>query len=582
MTYKPHRSIILILAGIVLLMAGCKDEALDTPPLNEAGGTLTVNALRDLFLGQPVRFEENMVVYATVSMDESSGNIYRNIFVQDETAGINVRMNFASNLRQGDVVRLALKGSVLSSYNNMLQLDSVEFGKNLIRQGITATIEPETVSITDILAGGYQARVVRLDEVQFSIADVGRPFANVADGFSENRSLTDCNNNSIIVRTSPFASFGNELVPEGNGSLVAVVSQFGNVWQLLIRSTEEISMTEERCDSGEPMGEGTFDNPYNVAHAITFNSGSSVWVEGYIIGVMEDIGGTNIPSFTPPFVRNTNILIADSPDETEEVRIMPVQLPIGQVREALNLVQNPENRSKLVKLKGNLGAYFVPRPGLREVSGYWLDGQGIGDGGIWENLTHMSITQVRNLHTGSNVNIPNSRMIQGIVISDREAANITGRNLQIIDEEDGAGVLLRFSSNHNFAMGARIRVEVSGMTVSRFSGLLQVSDIPNGQAELIDMASIPAPEETTIAQILANMSHFESRLIKLSGVNISGGTNWGGSRTLNDGSGTITHFTTHYSTFADAAIPTTPVSLTGIVNVFNTPQVNIRNLSDVE
>ncbi len=582
MIRKPYSSVVIILTCIGMLLYACRDEALDTPPLNEADGTLTIKELRELYTGQQVRFEQNIAVYATVTMDESSGNIYRNIYIQDETDGINVRMDFASNLREGDRIRLALKGTVLSSYNNMLQLDSVAFGKNLIRQESTDAITPETVVITDILTGNYQASLVKIEGVQFSVNDLGKTFANVADGTSENRTLTDCNNNTIIVRTSPFADFANELVPEGHGSLVAVVSQFGNVWQLLVRHFEEIDMTGERCDSGEPSGQGTFDDPYNVAHAITFNSGIGVWVEGYIIGVMEDMGGSNAPAFEPPFVRTTNILIADDPEEREDIRIMPVQLPIGRVREALNLVNNPENLGKPVKLKGNLAAYFTPRPGLRDVSGYWLDGQGIGDGGVWDNLTTMSISAVRALDTGSATSIPGNRMIQGIVISDKDAANITGRNLNIIDENDGTGILLRFISNHNFSMGARIRVEVSELELSRFNGLLQVNNIPNNQAELISMTSIPAPEETTIENILGNMAHFESRLVKLTGVTVSGGANWGGSRTLNDGTGTITHFTTNYSTFANTAIPTGKVNLTGIVAVFNSPQINIRNLSDIE
>jgi hypothetical protein len=582
MTIKTYISTTLLLLCISILLTACKDEAPDSPPLNLADGLFTIKELRELFTGQQVRFNQNIVAYAIVTMDESSGNIYRNIFVQDETAGINVRMDFASDLREGDRVRLALNGTVLGSYNNMLQLDSVAFGKNLIRQGSGTTIEPETIGITDILSGNYQARLVKVDGVQFSVNDIGKPFANVSDGISENRTLTDCSNNSIIVRTSPFADFANELVPEGHGSLVAVVSQFGNVWQLIVRSFGEIDMTGERCDSGEPSGQGTFNDPFNVAHAIAFNSGNGVWVEGYIIGVMEEIASTNVPVFTPPFVRTTNILVADNPDEREEFRIMPVQLPIGRVREALNLAENPENLGKQVKLKGNLGAYFVPRPGLREVSGYWLDGQGIGDGGVWDNLTAMTISEVRAIHTGTTTRIPDGRMIQGIVISDKDAANITGRNLHIIDENDGTGILLRYISNHNFSMGARIRVEVSGVELSRFNGLLQVSDIPNNQAEQISIASIPEPEVTTIANILGNMSHFESRLVKLTGVTVSGGANWGGSRTLNDGSGTITHFTTNYSTFANTSIPPGQVNLTGIVTVFNNPQINIRNLSDVE
>ena len=374
-------------------------------------------------------------------------------------------------------------------------------------------------------------------------------------------------------------------VPGGNGSLTAVVSQFGSTWQLLIRDIDELSMQGERCDSGEPSGAGTFDNPYNVAHGIAFNTGNNVWVEGYIVGVMEPQGTTNIPAFQGPFTVQTNIIIADSPDETHDSRIMPVQLTPGQIRNVLNLVANPQNKGKLVKLKGNLAAYFVPRPGLREVSGYWMDGQGIGDGGVWDLLTPMTIAQVRQLHQGTTVSIPQSRMIQGIVITDRSQENITGRNLVITDPDGSAGIILRFAASHSFALGSMIKVDVSGIQVSRFNGLLQISDIPNNQAELFQIVQGPAPVETTIANLLSNMATFESRLVKLNNVTITGGTTWNGNAgnlTLNDGTGSITHYTTSYCQFRNEPLPSGPVNLTVVVSIFNNPQVSIRNLQDIE
>lgn len=574
-----------LLLFLALMLGGCLDEEMDTPPLNEPDDILSIAELRALYNGQTVRFEENIVVFATVTMDESSGNIFRNVFVQDETAGINVRMDFAGDLVTGEQIRLALKGTALGSYNNMLQLDSVEYGKNLISQNSMQDIEPASLSIPEILSGDHQATLVRLDDVQFAGHEIGQRFANTADGLSENRTLTDCSNNRIVVRTSPFATFANQQLPDGNGSLVAIVSQFGSTWQLLIRNTDELDMTGERCDSGEPKGSGSFDDPYNVAHAIQFNSGNDVWVEGYIVGTMESSGNANVPTFNPPFTTMTNLIIADNPDDTDDSRILPVQLPSGRVREALNLPGNPDNKGKLVKIKGNLAAYFVPRPGLREASGYWLDGQGIGDGGIWDNLTPITIGEVRDLYQGSNIRIPDKRMITGIVISDRNNENITGRNLHIIDASDGTGIVMRFSSFHAFEIGSLIRVDVSNIEVSRFNGLMQIADIPNNQGDLIESTTIPDAEETTIANILSNMSYYESRLVKIKNVSISGGSTWRGSNgslTLNDGTASITHYTTSYAAFANEKIPSGKVGLTVIVSVFHNPQVYIRNLEDIE
>ncbi len=52
---------------------------------------------------------------------------------------------------------------------------------------------------------------------------------------------------------------------------------------------------------------------------------------------------------------------------------MPVQLPAGDVRNAVNLKDNPGNLGKEVLLKGNLEAYFGAK-GLKSVSAYKIDG----------------------------------------------------------------------------------------------------------------------------------------------------------------------------------------------------------------
>jgi hypothetical protein len=74
-----------------------------------------------------------------ITTDERTGNFYRSHYIQDETGAINIRLDSGVSLAIGDSVRLSLKGTILSAYNNMLQVDSVIYGKNLITQerGIT-------------------------------------------------------------------------------------------------------------------------------------------------------------------------------------------------------------------------------------------------------------------------------------------------------------------------------------------------------------------------------------------------------------------------------------------------------------
>ncbi|TVR41111.1 MAG: hypothetical protein EA394_06670 [Bacteroidia bacterium] len=379
MMYKTKRIHNILLSAVLLLVfafTGCEKDP-DHPPVNLPGETMTIGELRNMFTGQPISIEDDVSVFATVSMDESSGNIYREAYVQDATGGIQLRMDFASGVNEGDSVRLSLKGTVLSDFNNMLQLDSVIYGRNFIRIGDGVPVEPKMLTIPEITEGGFQAHLVKLQGVQFVTADLGKTFADPVNQQSQNRYLQDCDNNQIIVRTSGYADFAGELLPEGNGSIIGIVAQFGNTWQLYIRHLDELDMEGERCDiGGEPDGSGTFDDPYNVAHAIAFNTGTSQWVEGYIVGVMETTVDPFAPSFDPPFNTPSNVMIADDPDETSLTNVLIVQLLVGDIRNVLNLVNNPDNLGKQVKLLGNLESYFG-QPGMRGTSGYWMDGEGI-------------------------------------------------------------------------------------------------------------------------------------------------------------------------------------------------------------
>ncbi len=371
-------SIRSLLALMVVFVAACQKDDVDHPPYNELDSTkiITIQQLRAMHSGQPVRFDENYSVFGIITTDERTGNFYRSHYIQDETGAINIRLDSGVNLAVGDSVRLSLRGTILSAYNNMLQVDSVLYGKNLITQERGITVKPEVVTIGQITAGGMQGQLVMLENVQFVQGQLHLSYANAMDQISDNRDLEDCDGNRIIVRTSGFASFAGTQVEQGNGSLVAIVSVFGSTWQLLIRDLEELDMTGERCQTGgNPQGSGTFEDPYNVAYGIAFNSGVGKWVEGYIVGVMETDTDPFEANFTGPWRTNSNIIIADDPNETNLNKCMMVQLPIGNIREALNLVSNPDNKGKIVKVQGNLESYFS-QPGIRTLTGYWLDGGG--------------------------------------------------------------------------------------------------------------------------------------------------------------------------------------------------------------
>lgn len=259
-TLSPRAPFWLIAAVGTLLLTSCKKE-FDAPPVRQlpVGQVLTVAQLRGLFQGNPVRFGGDSSFYAVVTADEQNGNLYRNIYVQDHTGAIQLRLRNPGGLYQGDSIRVYLPGTVLSSFSGMLQLDSVDVDNNVVKQATQVFKAPATVTIPQITPA-MQGMLIRLDSVEFATDQLGLTYANAVTQQTQNRNLTDCDGNTVLVRSSGYANFAGTQLPTGRGSFVAVVGQFNTDMQLFIRNINEVRLNGPRCDGGGP-GPCTYNVP---------------------------------------------------------------------------------------------------------------------------------------------------------------------------------------------------------------------------------------------------------------------------------------------------------------------------------
>lgn len=127
-------------------------------------------------------------------------------------------------------------------------------------------------------------------------------------------------------------------------------------------------------EAGE--GKGTAESPYNVTAALAAGTGTGVYVKGFIVGSIDGKATTDA-KFSAETATASNVLIAASADETDITKCMPVQLPTGTIRSALNLVDNAGNYKKEVTLYGNIEKYFSVT-GLKSVTYAILNGTEIG------------------------------------------------------------------------------------------------------------------------------------------------------------------------------------------------------------
>lgn len=135
-------------------------------------------------------------------------------------------------------------------------------------------------------------------------------------------------------------------------------------------------------DANSIYGTGSKESPYTIKGAALNQNGGYAWVKAYIVGYIPT--GDNTSSTISDIVfgtegaGTTNIVIATSGDSKDINNCMAVQLPSGDVRNALNLQAHPENLGKEVMLYGTMEKYFGSA-GVKTVTAAILDGQEIGD-----------------------------------------------------------------------------------------------------------------------------------------------------------------------------------------------------------
>lgn len=172
---------------------------------------------------------------------------------------------------------------------------------------------------------------------------------------------------------------GDEVVVYGQ--LQKYVNNSGNMTPEIAKGNYLVKHTPADGSGSTPTdpanGNGTADSPYNVTGALAAGSGTGVYVKGYIVGSVDGQVLSTGAMFSATSVTQTNLLIAASDGETNVNNCMPVQLPSGAIRTALNLMDNAGNYKKEVTLYGNIEKYFGVT-GLKTVTYAVLDGKEIG------------------------------------------------------------------------------------------------------------------------------------------------------------------------------------------------------------
>ena len=129
--------------------------------------------------------------------------------------------------------------------------------------------------------------------------------------------------------------------------------------------SESITIGQGNSGGGESSSKAM-----TVSQAISSAGEEDVWVCGYVVG--GDLTSASA-SFKPPFSSRTNILLGPKSSTNIKTSCLSVQLPAGDVRDELNLVDNPSLLGKKVYLRGDIVDAYYGIPGIKNITEFQSD-----------------------------------------------------------------------------------------------------------------------------------------------------------------------------------------------------------------
>lgn len=299
---------------LIFFFAGCvKDGDFETPNVDctepQLTATTTIQQVKAMYtFGGAKIIENDVILEGYVVSSDKSGNIYKSLSIQDKpenpTAAIKISINqtnIYTKYNVGRKIYVKLKGLAVGYSFGSVQIGVAtgdglagilgsELDKYIVRSCEVAEIIPKKVAIAHLNKDMLEM-LIEIENVQFKSSEIGQAYGNADNTATVNRVLQNVDNScnfldEVILRNSGFANFKNNMLPEGKGSVVAIFSNYYDDFQLYLRDTDDVKLTETRCDatnsflptislaSVREMYKGTI---------VEFGISNNYVVEGYVI-----------------------------------------------------------------------------------------------------------------------------------------------------------------------------------------------------------------------------------------------------------------------------------------------------------
>ncbi len=306
----------LLITGLSSCLKGDPD---DPPTYSDAALPVntTISDLKKWFAedninSEPKEVTEDWIIEGVVTSSDQTGNIYKQVFIQDATGGICISIDMNNTYAiypKGRKVYVKLQGLTLGTYGGLVQIgyeiDEQYSPAGVFRLPVTLTDKhifygnleglPAPIEVDDFgqLTDSLQSMLIVLKNVEIPDAELGQTYADATAQLTKNRTLGNCNGQNLTLRNSGYASFAGVEMPRGNGDAMGIFTVFNGTLQMLISDTSDLSgLTNFRCDGSDPNAEYLLDENFESASNNSSLQGLNGWSTYIQEGSKEWVGGS--------------------------------------------------------------------------------------------------------------------------------------------------------------------------------------------------------------------------------------------------------------------------------------------------
>lgn len=255
---------LLPVMGLLMTFAGCGDPVMPEPPTTDLKANITIRELINMYPSsiKYAAIDTALYIEGVVTGNDVGGSLYKKIYVQDESAGIDIEIEMTQNCHKypvGQRLVIDLNGLAFGRYGGQAQIGrqgvqterlyESECDEHFHRKGYTSASEaiaPMPLKLSDATRSRYVGMLVRFDEVKFSEAGIWA-FADVTadnlSGNAQNDTIISCdpdNDEKLLLRVSQYALFAMDTLPSGCGSIIGILGSYNGTPQLFIRDKNDL------------------------------------------------------------------------------------------------------------------------------------------------------------------------------------------------------------------------------------------------------------------------------------------------------------------------------------------------------